>query len=113
MIPTACTVLSAAILAAEAGDGDYGKYLAGGSAAALVAGLFVFVTKHTTASHEKVSQQFSETVDKSNQRFSATIEKQAEVFGATTTTLVREGRESSERREQALQDLLRNVNKAS
>jgi len=112
MLPTIASVLSAVVIAVDAAPvDDYSKLLAGGSAAALVAGLFVFAMRHTTASHEKCTQQFSDTVQKSTERFAETVTKATEQFGETTTVLMREGRESHERREQALHELVRELRK--
>lgn len=83
--------------------------LAGGGAAGLVALLFIYTMRHTSAAHEKCQTTFSETVKDSNKQFADTVKACTEKFGETTTTLLREGRESSERREEQLHQTLREI----
>lgn len=72
------------------------KIAAGGGSAALVAGLFVYTTRRTTDSHEKVAATFADTVKDSHEKFASTV-----------TEVLREQREDSAAREQRLVDALK------
>lgn len=83
--------LSSAMLAADMVDDGWAKLIAGGGAAALVAGLMVWVLRHVSASNERIAATFSETT-----------KVQAERFHETTTTLLREHRAEASAREDKL-----------
>lgn len=118
----AAVVLSAAgglsgglIVTQAVGDVPWDK-LAGGSAALLVAGILFFVLKHV----EKVSDKSYATIIKVADEFSKcqrdTIEKSAaaqretaEKLAETATIVMREHRESNERQNQALHQLIRDL----
>lgn len=122
MIPRILSVAFSAILGAQtvpAGADGWDKLLAGTGAAGLVAGLFVFATRHNTASHEKAAAIFADAVKscsadsaKSSEHFAETVERQSERFAETTTTLLREMRDDSAKREQSLIDMQRDKQRA-
>lgn len=102
----------------EAAATAWPQIIAGGSAAALVAGLFVFVLNRTTASHEKCTASFADAVKDGNQKmaeatqkFAQSVADQSKACGETTATLLREARQSSEQREARLIEVLKEVRK--
>jgi hypothetical protein len=88
--------VSSAIIAADMVDDGWAKLVAGGGAAALVAGLMVWVLRHVSASNERIAATFAES-----------SRTQAEQFHETTTTLLREHRAESSAREDKLITVLR------
>lgn len=88
--------------------------IAGGGAALLVSGILVFVLKHLDKSHEqcsaavaKVAADFAATSKETSAKFAASSEATSAKFADTALMLHREMRESSERREDTLHQLIR------
>lgn len=106
---------SGAIVVQAMSDVPWDK-LAGGSAALLVAGILFFVLKHMekletkhSATVEKVTGEFS-TCQRETAEMSSTAQKEtAQKLADTATIVMRENREASERREQALHQLIRDL----
>lgn len=103
----------------DAAASAWPQIIAGGSAAALVAWLFVFVLNRTTASHEKCTAAFAEAVKDGNEKlvtatekFAQSVADQSKACGETTATLLREARQSSEQREARLIEVLKEVRKS-
>ena len=90
------TTIGSAVLATEMVDDGWAKLIAGGGAATLVAGLMVWVLRHTTASTERTTAVFATSTKES-------IDK----FAETTTTLLREQRLEAAQREDKLIGVLK------
>ncbi len=93
-----CAPVSSAVLAAEIVEDGWAKLIAGGGAAALVAGLMVWVLRHVSASNERIARTFADSA-----------KAQADSFHETTTTLLREQRTESAQREDKLISVLRDT----
>lgn len=99
--------------------------LAAGGAAVLVAGILVYVLRHLSQEGKardeamntmvtKMTEQSDKrdaVIDRLAERFTVTTQATASSFENTATTIHREMRESSERREQELHRLVRDVAK--
>ncbi|MCA8948922.1 MAG: hypothetical protein KDE27_05425 [Planctomycetes bacterium] len=97
--------------------------LAAGGAALLVAGILVYVLSHLSKEGTKRDEALTKVVDRMSEqsdkrdavidrladRFAATATTTAQSFEQTATTIHREMRESSERRERELHQLVRQV----
>lgn len=95
-------------------DGDWGKLVAGGGAAALVAGLFVWVTRHNSEQVAKRDATFASVVqtaqtahNESCATFARTVELANQKFADTTNALLRDARAECAAREEKLLDALR------
>ena len=102
MIPYVSKVAAVCVVSAMFGIGVSGatdgweKVIAGGGSAALVAGLFVYTTRRTTESHEKVAETFATAVKDSHEKFANTVSE-----------VLREQRSDSAASQQRLVDALK------
>ena len=85
-------------LVAEVGV-PWEKILVGGGSAGMIAAFAIYVLRHIAA----MTKESNETVTK----VSSSVERVAQSFEQTATSIHKENRESSERREQALHELVR------
>ena len=92
------------------------KELGTGGAALLISGLLVWVVRMQQQQHKdssetatKIADRFASTVEKQATAFAQACHDQQSLFSETTTKLVEDARESHERRETQLYDLVREL----
>lgn len=108
------TLSAAGAAATVPTDELWGKVVAGGGAAALVAGLFVWVTKFNADQGKERDRVFAEAVKeghaahaRSTEEFAATVREIHEKAAASTEALLRDTRAECAAREDKLIQVLR------
>lgn len=88
--------------------------IGGGSAAVLIAGLFIWTLRHSAAQHKecneaigKIATDFTDTVKEQSTTFATTVKEQQQAYSESTNRMLEDARQSREKRDADLHDLLR------
>lgn len=101
---TGTGVLSATLLLAVAREGpapEWAPLVAGGTSAGLVSGLFVFVLRRTTESHERIVDKFSAAIKDVTEKHEAAGNRFAETIRTLQSQLIEALKDANRDRERS------------